>query len=802
MLTLGVVLSAKDMLSPVLNKAFGKLGTFETKIKSVSGFLSKMGTVSLGAGVAIGSGIGNAINTYQELAKAQGEVESLGVSSKGIETITKQAREFSNQFGGTTAPQFVKSAYDIKSGIASLSDTGVAKFTYLSALTGKATKSSTEQMTSLFATGYGIYAKQFDAFGAKTIKGWNKLSQEEKDIKFGEAFSAGIAGAVQLFKTNGSEMQRAIENLGAMATTSNVPLAEQLAILGSMQKTFPSGSEAATAYKGFLSGAISAQEKLNLKFVDSNNQLLSAPKILEKLKEKYGETLDDMEKADIKKAFGTEEGMKFITAFYDNVDTLKDSITQMDKKIKGGTSSVEKMAKKMNKGWEFTILEQRIGNLTSTIGEQFAPIALKASGIIGNFVNKITTWTKAHPELTANIAKGITIFGGFLAVIGTVGIGLSVLTIGIPFLVTQFLTLWGVISFGGGVLKTLLIGSYRVALFGLGITAKLTATAFELLAFSSKLLGGAFKLVGRSILWMGRVLIMNPVIATVTAIAGGAYMIYKHWGHTGNFFKDLWIGIKGAFNEGLNFIKSVISWNPLDTIKTIWDKAMDYFNSKFEWFTNKINTLKNFKISSLWGDDEEENEKEKKKENNSNSHFWSSWFKDDEKKEQKTDEDNKTSTHTSITKKAIIAPLVATQLITAQPNINEDRTFQTKESLVSSAIPKIEDRTFQTKESLVSSVIPKVEDRTFQTKESLVSSVIPKVEDRTFQTKESIFSNKKPIKKSIEKNTTIIEAPINITINTTEKTPEILAHEIRKILKQIEKKATTKKDTIFEDEEI
>ena len=39
----------------------------------------------------------------------------------------------------------------------SLSDEGVAEFTALAALTAKATKSTASEMTSLFATGYGIY---------------------------------------------------------------------------------------------------------------------------------------------------------------------------------------------------------------------------------------------------------------------------------------------------------------------------------------------------------------------------------------------------------------------------------------------------------------------------------------------------------------------------------------------------------------------------------------------------------------------------------------------------------------------
>lgn len=169
-------------------------------------------------------------------------------------------------------------------GIASLTDEGVAQFTQLAALTGKATKSTTEEMGSLFATGYGIYKGAYD---------------DLSDLEFGEMFSAGIATAVKNYKTSGSEMASAISALGATATNNNVPLEEQLAILGQLQTTM-SGSEAATKYKSFLNQATKAGEALGLQLTDDNNRLLSTPEILEKLKGKYGETIDAVEKKELK----------------------------------------------------------------------------------------------------------------------------------------------------------------------------------------------------------------------------------------------------------------------------------------------------------------------------------------------------------------------------------------------------------------------------------------------------------------------------------------------------------------------
>ena len=153
---------------------------------------------------------------------------------KDLKAVEDAAKSFSNTWAGTSKADFITASYDIKSGIASLTDEGVAQFTQLAALTGKATKSTTEEMGSLFATGYGIYKGFYD---------------DMSDLEFGEMFSAGIATAVKNYKTSGSEMAS-----GATATNANVPLEEQLAIMGQLQTTM-SGSEAATKYKSFLNQA-------------------------------------------------------------------------------------------------------------------------------------------------------------------------------------------------------------------------------------------------------------------------------------------------------------------------------------------------------------------------------------------------------------------------------------------------------------------------------------------------------------------------------------------------------------------
>lgn len=188
------------------------------KANAALGNMAKTGAVMQEVGSQITGAVLSPVEATFETRRAIGELASLGVKDLGV--VEDAARQFSDQWAGTTKADFIAAAYDIKSGIATLSDEGVAEFTSLAGLTAKATKSTVGEMTSLFATGYGIYKNYYD---------------DMSDIEFGEMFSAGIAKSVQQFKTTGSEMASSIESLGASATNANVPLEEQLTILGKVE---------------------------------------------------------------------------------------------------------------------------------------------------------------------------------------------------------------------------------------------------------------------------------------------------------------------------------------------------------------------------------------------------------------------------------------------------------------------------------------------------------------------------------------------------------------------------------------
>jgi len=409
---LSVILNMVDNLSGQMGGVGNNVSGVIGRLNSAFGTMQKAGAAMAGVGAGITGLCMKTVTATFDTQNALGELSSLGV--KDLKAVEDAAKSFSDTWAGTSKADFITASYDIKSGIASLTDEGVAEFTKLAALTGKATKSTTEEMGSLFATGYGIYKGFYD---------------DMSDLEFGEMFSAGIATAVKNYKTSGSEMASAISALGATATNANVPLEEQLAIMGQLQTTM-SGSEAATKYKSFLNQASSAGEKLGLTFLDTNNQLLSMPEILTELKSKYGDTIDAVEKRELKEAFGTDEAVALIDLLYNNVETLDSGIQDLQGSMKSGISVTEEMAEAINNTPEqkFQVLKQQIHNNVEELGNGLLPAVNNTMDKVSGLIKKGSEWISNNQETVQSIMNialklGIflTIAGSVMGVVGSIG---------------------------------------------------------------------------------------------------------------------------------------------------------------------------------------------------------------------------------------------------------------------------------------------------------------------------------------------------------------------------------------------
>ena len=565
-------------LSLIMNMIDNLTGPMAKVSSGVGGSVSKLQRMEQGFGdmakggmaaAAIGGQITEAVLAPVEATfatqRAIGELSSLGVRDLGV--VEKAAADFSNTFAGTTKADFISAAYDIKSGIASLSDEGVADMTNMAAITAKATKATAAEMTSLFATGYGIYKDYY-----------NDLS----DLEFGEMFGGGIATAVRQFKTTGSGMAQSIQTLGASATTANVPLEEQLSVLGMLQATM-GGAEAGTKYKAFLRSAVKGGEELGLSFTDANNQLLSMPQILDILRGRFGETMDAAEKMELQKAFGDTEAVALIDLMYGKVGDLQGNILTMYDALGQGSGAAVEMANAIN-GTEpdqYQVVQQQIDNMTQSIGNSLLPTIGEITSAAQPVIAKMTDWIDRNQEIVKTIMLVLLVCGGLLTVFGTGavvigGFGLATTKaastikgfIGIAKKVPSMLQSVQIMAmYAGDGLKAGLGGVKALASGAVGgiktFVVSMAGMAKQAITTAVTAMPGLIASVWSftAALWA------NPItwiVAAILALIAVVFLLWKNWDQVTAFLQGAWDACCKGVAAGIDWLKTgvgnIIDW--------------------------------------------------------------------------------------------------------------------------------------------------------------------------------------------------------------------------------------------------
>lgn len=578
---LSLIMNMIDNLSGPMAGVASKVGANVSKLDAASqtfGSMAKAGAAMQETGSQIVNAVLAPVEATFETRRALGELASLGVQD--LEAVENAARSFSDQWAGTSKADFISAAYDIKSGIASLSDEGVAEFTSLAALTAKATKSTAGEMTSLFATGYGIYKDYYS---------------DLSDMEFGEMFSAGISDAVRAFKTSGSGMAQAIQNLGASATTAQVPLEEQLSVLGMLQATM-GGAEAGTKYKAFLRSATKGGEELGLKFTDANNQLLSMPEILDILRGKFGETMDAAEKMELQKAFGDTEAVALIDLMYNKVGDLQDNIVNMYGSLGKGVSVTEQMASAIQETEpeRFERLKQRIHNVTESIGNSLLPtvndLMSKGEGVL----TKVGSWIEKNQELVKVIMLIVLAVGGFLAVGGTLIALISGVGLVVTKTVSAFKILKGGFALARGALTPLIssVWSFTAALLANPVINFFKETLTAVGSVAKSVFEGIGNVIGS---------VMDAAKATVSEKLSNIKAAYEeHGGGISGVAAAAMEAVKGWYTAGYTFIDN-LTGGKLSEIRGKFSTAMSNivqgisqkFTDARTAFSNGLNNIKN-----------------------------------------------------------------------------------------------------------------------------------------------------------------------------------------------------------------
>ena len=564
---LAFILSLTDKVSAPLGKvktSFTDLATQgQQNIMKMGAGLAGM----VGAGVAITESLEPAL----EMNRALGEVRSLGVAEDALNALNQKSLEFSVNYG-ENARDFVASAYSISGAIKGLSGDQLATFTNTSNLLAKATKSDAETMGAYVGTMYNLFKTSADAMGKS---------------QWVEKLGGQTALAAQLFRTDGAQLKDAFKEVGQLATTAGVDIAEQFAVLGTLSSTME-GGDAGGLYKSFFENIGAAAEKTGLKFTDAAGNTLPMVQILDKLQGKFGDLTSAAAGTKLTEAFGGE-GARVINALAKDTDRFKNGLDQLGKVR--GLENAEKMAKAMVDPWQQ--FGAAVQALRIAFGQALIPMLTPLMDKLVGIAGTLTRWTQLFPNITRVI--GITV----LVILGlTAAMAAMTFIVGMGKMVwLSLVTVWKILTWTGfRSIAMFLVHTVLIAGFVLGLAA--LYTWMGLVKVGMLLWQGAIWLVNAAMYANPVGLIIAGIVALV-AIVGAAIYYWDDWTSAlMNTAAFQWIA--GQLQALSDWFGSIGGWTGMAS--AAWDGIVAIFKNAINGLIEMLNKIPGVQIDAAFGE--------------------------------------------------------------------------------------------------------------------------------------------------------------------------------------------------------
>lgn len=584
---------------------------------SVTGFAEKsqaaFARMGLGAAAVWGvvQSIQGVVGPAYEMNAALSEVGAKGVAEDALNKLSGAALRFSVRYG-RSAVDVVNSSYAIKGAMAGLADMDLPRVTIAANTLAAGVKASGEEAAEYI----GAMASRFN--GELSSLG---------HVRFAEELAGKTAYMVQNFGVKMQTMQELIEGTLNAGADFGVSMNEQFAVLGNLSRTM--GTESSGIYEQFLRSAPAAAEKLGMSFVDATGKMLPMADILQKLQDKYGQSIEGNVKAQqaLDDAFGG--GADVIKKLYGQQNLLNRSISELGRN--DGMKRAQEMAAKMAKPWDRIVAS--FFAMRVALGNTLLPILTPVMNRVADVGATFARWLEMFP----NIARWL----GYIT-LAVLSFGLAGAATNIVMGVFGF-TMMGVSAIAkvlGGAWKALLwtlnllrpsLLTTRIGLAGLWIQSKLLAVwtgvcRVALVAWNAVLKAGAIamRIYGVATMFAGVAMqvLTSPItliIAGLALLAAGIWYVVTHWEElttalmdtaafawvmgiveqVGQIFAGVWASITDGWGAVVSFfagLSPVAAFEGFsDAIGNVFSKLFDVlkntFASTYNWIVEKLNNI-------------------------------------------------------------------------------------------------------------------------------------------------------------------------------------------------------------------
>ncbi|EPL6057737.1 TPA: phage tail tape measure protein [Klebsiella pneumoniae] len=528
--------------------------------KSVQAFkrIGIGGAALYGVGQSIGGMLAPAFDMFNALQ----EQSARGIDSGVLKSIQRDALAFSTTYG-TVATDFVSSTAEINSAIAGLTGQELPKVTKVANLMAFEMQSSTAETAEFMRQMFANFRTDADSLGK---------------VQFAEQLAGKMTLMRQRFGLEMGMVKDLMEGARGAGTNYGVGMNEQLAVMGELSRTL--GTEASSAYEGFMTSAIEGGKKLGLSFTDTAGKMLSMPDILTKLQGKYGQSLEGNLKAqkELDDAFGDSSAV--VKQLYGNVSVLQRNITEL-----GGADGLKRT-------------QEAAAKLVKPM-DRFMAIIRAVQIVIGltlvPALNPLLDWAA---RIGQTFARWMSLFPNIARVVGWVSMA--------------------VLGFAAvGAILNIVMGLSAFILTGWGAALKLVSGVLTVVRTAAMLIGAAINFMSWPVLL---------VIGAIALLVAGCYLLVKHWDTVkaavmdtaafqvvaqavswlANLFASVWEYISAGWNS---FIALLTGFSPNDALSGmasgimklfdgIWQAIKKSFSASWNWIVDKLNMIPGVNIST------------------------------------------------------------------------------------------------------------------------------------------------------------------------------------------------------------
>lgn len=271
--------------------------------------------------------------------------------------------------------------------------------------------------------------------------------------------------------------------------------------------------------------------------------------------------------------------MLFGKEFGDDAAKLANNLPELQRQLRltsggdaNGSMQKESDINKDSLSAQWLLVKTGAQNAFSSLGETLREPLLSIMNTVKEVTGTFRRWVEENPRLAGGLLKVAAAFAALMVVLGTVMLAVAALLGPLALMRLQF----SILGIKGG------------GAFGL--------------------IGSAISGAGKSVVWLGRLMMANPILAAISLIAMGAIYIWQNWETLGPKFRALWEAISNGVSAAWAIVRQTISQKWTEIISdiaalpekfkamgsAIIDSVLDGINEKWEALKSKLASVTDY----------------------------------------------------------------------------------------------------------------------------------------------------------------------------------------------------------------